>query len=234
MRAVESPRVKDVMTTTVVAVREGASYKEIVDALVEYGVSAVPVLDADDRVVGVVSEADLLPKVEFSGGDDTGAALWERVCQRSARTKAAGDTAAELMNSPAMTIRPEASVVEAARLMEAEGVKRLPVVGEEGRLAGLVTRGDLLRVFLRPDTAIRDAVLTEVFEHLLGIRPPEIGVAVAGGVVTLTGSVASSAEARLAVRLTRAVAGVVDVVDRLTYDRDTVDHTSRYAFETDR
>ncbi|NJC73316.1 CBS domain-containing protein [Planosporangium thailandense] len=219
------------MTTTVVAVREGATYKEIVDALAGYGVSAVPVLDADDRVTGVVSEADLLPKVELSGGDDPGAARWERVRRRSARAKAAGDTAAELMSHPAVTITPEASIAEAARLMEAEGVKRLPVVGAEGRLAGIVTRRDLLRVYLRPDAAIRDDVLAEVFGHVFGLGPPDIGVEVADGVVTVTGSVASRGAARLAVRLTRAVAGVVDVVDRLTYDRDTVDRSGGYVFE---
>jgi CBS domain-containing protein len=139
------------MTDTVVAVRERANFKEIVDALVGYGVSGVPVLDADDRVVGVVSEADLMPKLEFAGdtaAGDTAAG------DTAAGDIAAGDIAAELMSSPAITIGPDASIVEAARLMEAESVKRLPVVGEEGRLAGIVTRRDLLRVYLRPDPAI--------------------------------------------------------------------------------
>ncbi|MCW2639077.1 MAG: hypothetical protein JWP76_1383 [Dactylosporangium sp.] len=228
----ESPKVRDVMTNPVVAVREHADYKEIVDALAVYGVSAVPVLDEDDRVVGVVSEADLLPKVEFAG-DDPRARLFERSRRRTARAKAAGDTAAELMSSPAIMTAPDASIVEAARLMETERVKRLPVVGDEGRLAGIVTRRDLLRVYLRPDAAIAEDVMTEVFDKALGIGRPEIRVEVVDGVVTLSGKVERRSAAQLAVHLTRAVTGVVDVVDELTYRHDdTADLSTRYVFES--
>jgi CBS domain-containing protein len=219
------------MTSTVVAVRERADYKEIVDALAEYGVSAVPVLDEDDRVVGLVSEADLLPKVEFAG-DDLRVRLFERSRRRTARAKAAGDTAAELMSSPAVTIIPDASIVQAARLMETERVKRLPVVGDEGRLAGIVTRRDLLRVYLRPDAAIAKDVMTDVFGEATGIRPAEVRVEVADGVVKLLGTVERRTAAQLGVRLARAVTGVVDVVDELTYRHDdTADLTTRYVFE---
>jgi CBS domain-containing protein len=138
------------MTDMVVAVREQAGYREIVDALVWYGMSAVPVIDADDRVVGVVSETDVLPKMVFDG-DDPRARLFGRGRRRTANHDASGDTAAELMSSPAVTIGPDASIVEAARLMEAESVKRLPVVGDEGRLAGIVSRRDLLRGCLMPE-----------------------------------------------------------------------------------
>jgi CBS domain-containing protein len=140
-----TPTVRDVMTTTVVAVRERASYKEIVDDLVAYGVSAMPVLDAGNWVVGVVSEADLLPKAELAG-DHLQARLFERRRRRTARKN--GDTARELMTSPAITIGPDASIAEAARLMEAERVKRLPVVNAQGRLVGIVARRDLLRTYL--------------------------------------------------------------------------------------
>jgi CBS domain-containing protein len=219
------------MTNTVVAVRERADYKEIVDALAEYGVSAVPVLDEDDRVVGVVSEADLMPKVEFAG-DDPRARLFERGRRRTARAKAAGDTAAELMSSPAVTTVPDASIVEAARLMEAERVKRLPVVGDEGRLAGIVTRRDLLRVYLRPDAAIATDVMTEVFDKALGIGASDVRVSVVDGVVTLAGSVRRRSLAQLAARLTRTVPGVVDVVNELSYRQDdTADLGSRYVSE---
>jgi CBS domain-containing protein len=229
--AVEPPKVRNVMTSTVVAVRERADYKEIVDALVEYGVSAVPVLDGDDRVVGVVSEADLLPKVEFADDDPRGR-LFERTRRRTARAKAAGETAAELMSSPAVTIGPDDSIVDAARLMETERVKRLPVIGDEGRLAGIVTRRDLLRLYLRPDPAIAADVMAEVFGKALGTVPPEVRVTVVDGVVTLSGSVDRHSVALLAVQLTRAVTGVVDVVDELTYEQDdVVDLSSRYVFE---
>jgi CBS domain-containing protein len=231
--AVEPPKVRDVMTNPVVAVRERATYKKIVDALAEYGVSAVPVLDDDDRVVGVVSEADLMPKMEFAG-DDPGARLLERFRRRSARAKAAGDTAGELMSHPAITARPEASIVEVARLMEAERVKRLPVVGDSGRLAGIVTRRDLLRVYLRPDAVIRDDVLAEVLGKALGIGPPDVSVEVADGVVTLAGSVDRRETGQLAVRLTRTVPGVVDVADRMTYRSDPVELRSSHLFEAGR
>src|SRR6266511_3106309 len=135
----DTAKVRDVMTSNVVAVRERTGYKEIVEVLVGFKVSAVPVLDAEYRVVGIVSEADLLSKAEFAD-EHVQAPLFERRRRRVAREKAAGETASELMTSPAITTGPEASVVEAARLMAAERVKRLPVVGDQGRLIGIVAR----------------------------------------------------------------------------------------------
>jgi CBS domain-containing protein len=116
--------------------------------------------------------------------------------------------------------------------METERVKRLPVIGDEGRLAGIVTRRDLLRLYLRPDPAIAADVMAEVFGKALGTVPPEVRVTVVDGVVTLSGSVDRHSVALLAVQLTRAVTGVVDVVDELTYEQDdVVDLSSRYVFE---
>jgi CBS-domain-containing membrane protein len=203
------------MTTTVVAVRERASYKEIVDDLVTYGVSAMPVLDAGNWVIGVVSEADLLPKAEFAG-DHPQARLFERRRRRTAREKADGDTARELMTTPAITIGADASIAEAARLMEAERVKRLPVVNAEGRLVGIVARRDLLRTYLRPDRAIREEVTVEVLGKTLGIEQPDVEVRVTEGVVTLRGRVDRRSTGLIALKLTRAVTGVVAVVDELT------------------
>ncbi|MGC9664946.1 CBS domain-containing protein [Planosporangium sp. 12N6] len=228
----ELTKVRDVMTSMVVAVRQRADYKEIVDALAGYGVSAVPVLDDEDRVVGVVSEADLLPKLEYAG-DDPRARRLIGTGHRAARAKAAGCTAAELMSAPARTIDPDATIAEAARTMERESVKRLPVVGGGGRLAGIVTRRDLLRVYLRPDAAIADDVAAEVVDRALGLGPAQVRVEVTDGVVTLAGAVERHSTARLAVRLTRTVPGVVDVVDRLAYRvDDRVGRDSRYVFES--
>src|SRR3954471_9139596 len=138
--------VRDIMTDTVIAVREAARYAEIVDALARYRVSAVPVLDAHRRVLGVVSEADLMAKVEFAGRHASYPLVGARA--RTARAKAAGESAADLMTSPPITIWPDATVVDTARLMDSESVKRLPVVDGEGRLGGIVSRGDVLRAFL--------------------------------------------------------------------------------------
>jgi CBS domain-containing protein len=230
---VDLPKVRDVMTSPVVAVREAADYKEIIDALVRNGVSAVPVLDADDRVVGLVSEGDLMATVELAG-EDLQARLFDRLRRRPGRAQIAGDTAADLMTSPAITIDADASIVEAARLMETERVKRLPVVGDEGRLAGIVARRDLLRVYLRPDAAIAEEVTREVLGRTLGIGPRDVRIEVVDGVVTLRGSVDRHSTARIAVRLTHAVTGVVDVVDALTYGYDDIaDVARRHVLDTE-
>jgi CBS domain-containing protein len=215
----KTPKVRDVMTTNVVAVRERAGYKEIVEALVGFGVSALPVLDADNRVIGVVSEADLLPKTQFAG-DDTQAPLFERRRRRTARAKAAGDTAAELMTTPAVTVGPDVTVARAARLMESEQVKRLPVVGDQCRLMGIVARSDLLRTYLRPDEAIQADVTGEVLLATCGIEASTVEVYVVDGIVTLRGRVERHSSAQAAVKLTRLVTGVVDVVDELAYEYD--------------
>ena len=224
-------KVRDVMTRQVVAVRERAGYQEIVEALAVHRVSAVPVLDADNRVIGVVSEADLLAKIQFAA-DSPQARLLEGHRRRTARGKAAGDTAAELMSSPAITTRSEASLVEAARLMETERVKRLPVVHGDGRLAGIVARSDLLRGHLRPDAAIAHEVRTEVLHETLGVTG--VRVKVAKGIVTLHGRADRRSTTQIAVRLTRGVTGVVDVVDELTYDYDdTADLRRHYVFDAE-
>ena len=140
----EATSVRAVMTTMVVAVHAGATYDEIAGALDSHGVSAVPVVDARTVVIGVVSEADLLPQVEFAG-DDRRPRQPEDRRRALARAKASGRTAADLMTEPAITIAPDASIGDAARLMDARRVKRLPVVTDEGVLVGIVSRCDLLR-----------------------------------------------------------------------------------------
>ncbi|WP_461026089.1 BON domain-containing protein, partial [Streptomyces sparsus] len=129
-------------------------------------------------------------------------------------------TAGELMTSPAITVGPRASVVAAARLMAARGVERLPVIDEEGRLAGIVTRRDLLGVFLRSDEEIRREVINEVLVHALWLPPQHLRVDVGNGVVTLTGTLPRRSEIRVAERLTERVDGVVSVVADLGYEED--------------
>lgn len=224
-------RVRDVMTVDVVSVPEESSYRGIVDVLAKHQVSAVPVVDSGDRVVGVVSEADLLHKVEFVGG----AAEWhlfEGRRRRAARAKATGDLARELMNSPAVTVSPETTITEAARTMSEEHVKRLPVVDALGRLVGIVSRSDLLRVHLRPDGDIESEVAQEVLRKVLWLEPGQVHVAVRDGVVTLTGDVDRLTDAQLAVHLSQAIAGVVDVVDELTYRYDDTQPTEARALRS--
>ncbi|MBF5031945.1 MULTISPECIES: CBS domain-containing protein [unclassified Micromonospora] len=212
-------QVQDVMTRDVASVREGTEYREIVDVLTDRHVTAAPVVDETRRVLGVVSEADLMYKVEFLGQPRERRILPDRH-RREARAKAGATLAADLMTAPPVTITPDATIVEAARLMDARGVKRLPVVNDLGRLVGIVTRGDLLKVHLRPDAGVRRDVVEEVLWRSLGVRDGVVDVTVDRGVVTLTGQVERRSTAQLAVRLARQVSGVVEVVDALGYAID--------------
>jgi CBS domain-containing protein len=221
-----SQLVKDVMTGTVVAVRTTAAYKEIVDALVDHAVSAVPVIDEQTKVVGVVSEADLLHKLELAVAD-VHVRLFDRRRTRATKEKAAGELASALMSSPAITISPESPIGEAARLMEREQVKRLPVVDADGRLVGIVSRRDLLRPYLRPDTAIRDDVVNEVLDRSLWVEPQTIEVVVKDGRVVLRGRADRRSTAQIAARLTRAVDGVVAVIDEMSWGFDDTQKVHR-------
>ena len=215
--------VKDVMTSSVVAVRETAGYKDIVTVMRRRRVSAFPVLDSADHVVGVVSEADLLLKetpLSFASAD--AGPPWP-TARREEQAKAAGVTAAELMTKPAVTVGPDTTVADAARVMHARRVKRLPVVDESGHLAGIVSRVDLLSVFDRPDAQIRDEVSKRVIGGDFALDPGTFDVAVRSGIVTITGSAPRQA---VALRLLDAVSyaeGVVDVRDRLSYPPEDED-----------
>jgi CBS domain-containing protein len=210
-------KVSDVMTTPVVSVREDTPYAEIVGTLANDKISAVPVQDSFGRVLGVVSEADLLHKVEFIGDEPR---VFEWGSRKANRAKAHASTAEELMTSPAITVQPGSSVVEAARLMEQEHVKRLPVVDEIGRLVGVVSRNDLLRMYLRPDPELRDEIVENVLRRMLWIDPVAVEVDVTGGVVTLGGQVDRKSTAEIAVHVTKGVPGVVGVVDQLAWSYD--------------
>jgi CBS domain-containing protein len=206
------------MTSDVVTTGMDTPFKELAALMARRGVSALPVLDASGRLAGVVSEADLLPKQEFQDDPKAGPLPWWRRWLRRDRT--AGTIATDLMSSPAVTIGAQESVVAAARLMERHKVKRLPVTGPDGRLAGIVSRGDLVRVFLRPDPEIRDEITREVFTDYLGTNPVLVRVSVTEGMVTLAGEVEKKSMIPLAVRMSRSVDGVVDVTDELTFAVD--------------
>jgi CBS-domain-containing membrane protein len=220
--------VKDVMTENVISVTDATPYKEIVQLLAKHAVSAVPVVDSANRVIGVVSEADLLHKMEYSGLEPH-VHLLERKRRRVARAKAAGDVASDLMSSPVVTISPDVSLAAVAKVMDDERVKRLPVVDEHGHLAGIVSRRDLLRVYLRGDDALRQEIRDQVLRRTLWIDPETITVVVDGGVVTLSGTADRRSTAQITVRLCESVDGVVEVVDQLRYEYDdTADHSRGY------
>jgi len=212
-------RVRDVMTPEVVTVEEETPFKEITQLLADCHISALPVLDSDGRVVGIVSEADLLLKEEFPEGP-AGGHLFQGRRQRATRAKAAGDTAVELMTAPAITVGPDASVAEAARLLHRHQVKRLPVVDPAGPLLGIVSRADLLKVFLRSDAEIAQEVRQDVLTRAMWVDPDIVTVQARDGVVTLTGQLERRSLIPIAVSLVHGLDGVVDVVDRLSFEVD--------------
>ncbi|MFE1443415.1 CBS domain-containing protein [Streptomyces sp. NPDC058739] len=200
--------VSDVMTQTVVSVGREAPFKDIVAVMGQWRVSALPVVEGEGRVVGVVSEADLLPKEEFRDSDP---ARFDQLRRLSDLAKAGAVTAGELMTSPAVTVHADATLAQAARVMAQRRIKRLPVVDAHGVLEGLVSRADLLKVFLRPDEEIAEEVRREVVAHLFPASPEPVRVDVTDGMVTLTGRVRDTSLVPVAARLVRAVEGVVDV-----------------------
>ncbi|MFE7240162.1 CBS domain-containing protein [Streptomyces sp. NPDC057580] len=187
--------VGEVMTSEVVCASRQTPLDDVARLLDRHRIRALPVVDHDDKVVGVVSGADL--------------------AHGSVAT-----TAGELMTTPAVTVHPEQRVSDAARLMERQGVDRLPVVDEEDRLIGIATRRDLLRVFLRTDEEIRQQVVEEVLVSALGLPPGAVAVSVRDGMVVLEGRLHRRSDVPLAVRSTWRLEGVVGVVNRLGFDID--------------
>jgi CBS domain-containing protein len=214
--------VKDLMTTQVVTVGPATPFKEIVARLAEHRVSAVPVVDDARLVLGVVSEADLLLKEEFPEPDQDIPLFWTKR-RRLERDKAAGSTARDLMSVALVSISPDATVAEAARRMHRAQVKRLPVVGEGGRLVGIVSRSDLLKVFNRTDHAIRREIMDEVIVGEFMMDPNRFFIHVDDGVVVLQGRVERRSLIPYLVRTVHGVEGVVRVENRLTYDLDDVE-----------
>jgi CBS domain-containing protein len=220
--------VKDLMTTQVVTVGPATPFKEIVARLAEHRVSAVPVVDDAGRVLGVVSEADLLLKEEFADPDRDIPLFWTKR-RRLEREKAAGSTARDLMSVAVVSISPDATVAEAARRMHRANIKRLPVVGEGGRLVGIVSRSDLLKVFDRPDDSIRREIIDDVIVGEFTLDPDRFFIHVDDGVVLVQGRVERRSLIPSLVRAVHGLEGVVRVENRLAYDIDDLDDIARRA-----
>jgi CBS domain-containing protein len=206
-------RVRDIMTTSVVTVDRITPYKDIAQLLVEHQISGVPVLTLGRHVAGVVSEADLIAARDK---DMPTRRLWTGVLRYgTGRRRHARLTAENLMTAPAVTIYPEATIAAAARYMTGHHVRRLPVTDSDGKLVGLVSRRDLLGVFLVPDAEI-ERQLRELFAEVA--PEEEIKVHVQGGIVTLTGHVSRAAlhgAVRAAVELAWEIDGVVDIIEHI-------------------
>jgi CBS domain-containing protein len=217
-----SSTVKNVMSTHVMAVRPGAGYKEMAAMLRERRVSAFPVIDEDNKVIGVVSESDLLVKEALDG---TVPGVLRGLTQRHVRSQMTGLTAADLMTRPAVTIGPDEPASHAARLMYSKRVKRLPVVRADGTLIGIVTRSDVLSVYRRPDAAIRREITEDLILGTFRCDPARFDVTVKSGVVTIAGSPETAETGREIIAAARHVEGVVAVRDRLSYPLTVTAHS---------
>ncbi|MEV7738200.1 CBS domain-containing protein [Streptomyces sp. NPDC088921] len=217
-------KVGSVMTTDVVRATYGTPFKEVARLLAAHRISGLPVVDEDDKVLGVISETDLVARQAATPGPfEPRRRLAIPGVTRGARrqtAKAHARTAGRLMTEPPVTAHADDTVVEAARTMARHQVERLPVLDETDRLVGIVTRHDLLQVFLRPDGDIRDEVIEDVLGRTLWLPPRSIDVSVVQGVVTLTGHMERRSETAIAPSMIARIDGVVGVVDKLTYRLD--------------
>jgi len=209
--------VKDVMTTNVVWVERDTPFAAIAAALHQYRVSAFPVLDETGQVIGVVSESDLLSKLALGGGEDGMPGMINGILRQHEMEKARAVTAEELMTSPAVTISPDDTLEQAARLMYVRRVKRLPVADADNHLAGIVSRADVLAVYDRPDVEIGEEIRNDIAVCESSAEADRFDVAVADGIVTLTGRPRTCTQGHDIVRRARHVQGVVAVRDHLVY-----------------
>ncbi len=224
--AVRRTTVRDVMTTGVLSVGPDTPFREVATTLFAGALRAVPVLDADGLLLGVISEADLLATAERL--DPLPEHPWWRhrprhIGRNRPLRRAGASTARELMSAPAVTVAPTATVAAAARAMREQRLSWLPVTDTDGRVLGVLGRSDLLAVFLRDDAEIRSEIVDGVLLGMVLVDPMRVAVDVVDGVVTLAGELDTRTDAVLAVRFVERLEGVVGVVDRLTYAVDPHD-----------
>lgn len=217
------PSVGDVMTRPVRTASPDTPFRELASVIVREGIAALPVIDADGVVLGIVSESDLLEKQAPAASGSRWSRLWTRSSKSRARV------AKEAMSSPPLVIGPEAPISEAAAMMLRHRIKHLPVMDREGRLAGIVSRGDLLKAYDRPDSDIE----REVLERIQGqLRAGLITVSSNAGIVSLSGRVPWHCDAAAAELQAGSVDGVISVENQLSFEADErlVDAAGYWAF----
>lgn len=217
--------VASVMTKKVVTVTPQTSFKEAVQLLRSKRVSGLPVVDSAGKLVGIVTEADLLNKAEKREPD---AYVLESKKHRLDRSRAAALDVASAMTHEVTSVRPEFPVARAAREMHARGFRRLPVVDEQGNLVGIVSRGDLLKVFLRSDAdlgAEAGRILEEAEQRLGGHA---LRATVSGGIVDLAGRFESRNRMDATLRAVANIDGVIGIRNHLVFDVDDREFVSFY------
>jgi CBS domain-containing protein len=211
------------MTARVHVASPQTPFKLLVRLLEENRVSAVPIVDLQGFPLGVVSESDLMLKERLTELESHRNLVHLRR-QRRDRDKAEGLVAEDVMTSPAITVPADTTLSQAARTMQDRGVRRLVVVDSRGRIAGIVTRSDLLQVFLRTDEDLREDVVEKVIPAILVAQAREIEVDVRSNVVTLSGEVDRKSDADILIRVTREIDGVVAVINQMSFRWDDTAH----------
>ncbi|MDX8052375.1 CBS domain-containing protein [Lentzea sp. BCCO 10_0798] len=218
------PTVASLMTREVITADVECPFKDLVQLLEDNNISAVPVLDGGCPA-GVVSEADLLPKEEFRGGTADAPGVFAGRATKHRWEQASGVTARDVMTSPVKTISQDLAASAAARELAAAGVRRLFVVDSDGTLVGVLSRRDLLKLFVRGDEELRTTIRDEIFGRMLWVDPDLLYVAVTDGVVTVRGKLERQSEVEIAEHLVRALPGVVDVHNQLRAGWNDTTHT---------
>lgn len=211
-------RVGNLMTKGVITIGPEAPLKEAARRMIEAGVSGLPVTDADGKLAGIITEADFVA-TEADRRKRKRARLL-RYVYRDEEITSQERLVGDVMTSDVKTIGPDEDHAEAARLMEKAGIKRIPIVDEEGVLIGLLSRSDILRAFARPDQDIIDEAVDHVMKEVLWINPERVEVSCVDGNVTLNGRLHNRSDAQLLTELTKRLDGVVSVNDQLSFEID--------------
>lgn len=193
--------VVDLMTTEVISVTRDTGLRQAAQLMFRNRVSGLPIVDDDGSLSGIITEADFL-RLEV---------------ERQEGNRDQGDTVGDVMTLGAVTVGPEAEIYEAAKIMAVQEVKRLPVVDDEGRLLGIISRADIVSLFTRPDDVIEDEIREDLIRRVLFIDPDDLVVRVSNGVVTLEGQVDTRREAAILEELTGRLDGVFRVASKLTW-----------------
>jgi CBS-domain-containing membrane protein len=211
-------KVRDLMTTDPVTTTPDASLKEAARLMVRSQVSGLPVMDGD-KVVGILTEGDYLRR-EADREQPYRLSLLEALFGEGSKDAPAVEKVSEVMTDKVVTIGPDATVSEAARVMAHRNIKRLPVLDVEDRLIGIISRADVVNAFTKPDEVIEDEIREDIVRRLLFLEPDAIDVRVADGVVTLSGQLENRTEAHLLEELSRRITGVVKVDSHLDFEVD--------------
>jgi CBS-domain-containing membrane protein len=209
-------KVRDMMTTEPISVRADTLLKEAARIMVRNKVSGLPVIDQDGVLVGIVTEGDFL-RQEASRDRPYRMSLLDALFSDGAPATPVAETVGEVMTDKVITIAPNAGLGEAARLMAGRGIKRLPVIDDDSKLCGIISRADIVNAFTKPDDVVEDEIREDIIRRLLFLEPDIVDVSVADGVVHLSGELEHRTEVHLLEELSRRIAGVVKVESDLTY-----------------